>query len=131
MKAKAVIMILGLAITTLFISCKNGDGKIVGKWQHILIIGNSNLGSDTLDMTKYPPTFNTFRQDSTLLITNGQQEVNVRYFVRDNWLYSYQLGAEDTSIMKIKKLTNKELILEVSINDENQRKESLYYERKD
>ena len=82
-------------------------------------------------MTKYPPTFNTFRQDSTLLITNGQQEVNVRYFVRDNWLYSYQLGAEDTSIMKIKKLTNKELILEVSINDENQRKESLYYERKD
>ena len=31
--------------------------------------------------------------------------------------------------MEIKKLTNKELILEVPINDENQRKESLYYKR--
>ncbi|MFA7081006.1 MAG: hypothetical protein WC135_00180 [Bacteroidales bacterium] len=131
MKAKAVIMILGLAVTTLFISCKNGDGKIVGKWQHILTIGNSNIGSDTLDMTQYPPLFNTFRQDSTLFITNGQKEVNVRYFIRDSSLYSYLLGAEDTSIMKIKKLTNKELILEVSIGDGSQRKENLYYERKD
>ena len=131
MKAKAVIMILGLAITTLFISCKNGDGKIVGKWQHILIIGNSNLGSDTLDMTKYPPTFNTFRQDSTLLITNGQQEVNVRYFVRDKKLFSFILGAPDTSIMEIKKLTKDELILQVSINDGTQRKENLHYKRVD
>ncbi|MDD2190952.1 MAG: hypothetical protein PHO12_00200 [Bacteroidales bacterium] len=131
MKSKALIIILVLGITTIFISCKTGDEKIIGKWQHILIVGNSTQGSDTLDMTQYPPTFNTFRQDKTLLITNGQQEVNVRYFIRDNKLYSYQLGSEDTSIMNIKKLTNKELILEFSINDETQRVESLHYVRKD
>lgn len=131
MKSKTLIIILVLSICIIFISCKNGDEKIIGKWQHILIVGNSIQESDTLDMTQYPPTFNSFRDDSTLLITNGQQEVNVRYFIRDNKLYSYQLGAEDTSIMEIKKLTNKELILEVPINDENQRIETLHYVRKD
>lgn len=106
-------------------------GMIVGKWQHILIVGYSFQGSDTLDMTKYPPNFNTFREDNTLLVTNGEQEVNVRYFVRDKKLFSFILGASDTSIMEIKKLTKDELILQVPINDGTQRKENLYYKRVD
>ena len=44
-------------------------------------------------------------------------------FVRDKKLFSFILGAPDTSIMEIKKLTKDELILQVSINDGTQRKE--------
>lgn len=131
MNAKAILYLAVFIISLTFFSCKNDNEKIVGKWQHILIVGSSVQGIDTLDMTQYPPTFNTFRKDSALLVTNGQQEVNVRYFVKDNKLFSFQLGASDTSVMEIKKLTKNELILQVSINDETQRKENLHYKRVD
>ena len=130
MKRRILLIALGIGVCFSFFSCKSDNSKIIGKWHHILIVGSSPQGNDTLDMTLYPPNFNTFRQDSTLQITNGQQEVNLRYFIRDNRLYSFQLGSLDTSIMEIKKLTNKDLILEVGINDENQKKESLHYKRK-
>lgn len=131
MKANAILFLAVFAISLTLFSCKNDNEKIVGKWQHILIVGYSFRGSDTLDMTKYPPTFNTFREDNTLLVTNGKEEVNVRYFVRDKKLFSFILGAPDTSIMEIKKLTKDELILQVSINDGTQRKENLHYKRVD
>ena len=82
MKANAILFLAVFAISLTLFSCKNDNEKIVGKWQHILIVGYSFQGSDTLDMTKYPPTFNTFREDNTLLVTNGKEEVNVRYFCK-------------------------------------------------
>jgi hypothetical protein len=129
MKSKFKFALVILLISLSIFSCQKKDNTIVGKWQHLLIIGQSNLGTDTLDMTQYPPTYNTFREDSTLLVTNGEQEVNVRYFVRENRLYSFALGAIDTSIMEIAKLTSKELILKVMIDHQDQREESLYYKR--
>jgi len=131
MKKNTSLLIVILMLTLTMISCKtkNDNDKIIGKWQHILIVAEYPQGNDTLDMTKYPPTFNTFREDSTLLVSNGQKEVNVRYFIQNNKLLSYQLGAFDTSKMDIKKLTNDELILQVTIMGEQQHKENLYYKR--
>jgi len=129
MKQKTFLLIIIFALTLTINACKNNNDKIVGKWQHILIVAEHHEGNDTLDMTKYPPTFNIFRDDSTLLVTNGQKEVNVRYYVSNNKLYSYQLGASDTSKMDIKKLTKDELILQVTIMDQEQHKEKLYYKK--
>ncbi|MFA6199899.1 MAG: hypothetical protein WC679_05815 [Bacteroidales bacterium] len=129
MKRKALLLIVIFALTLTINACKNNNDKIVGKWQHILIVGEHPQGNDTLDMTKYPPTFNIFRDDSTLLVTNGQKEVNVRYYVSNNKLYSFQLGAFDTSKMEIKKLTKDELILQVTLKNDEQSKEKLYYKR--
>lgn len=131
MKNKASLLIVFFALTLTMISCKtkNDNEKIIGKWQHILIVAEYPQGNDTLDMTKYPPTFNTFREDSTLLVSNGQKEVNVRYIINKNKLFSYQLGASDTSKMDIKKLTKDELILQITIMGQEQHNEKLYYKR--
>ncbi len=129
MKRKALLLIVIFALTLTINACKNNNDKIVGKWQHILIVAEHPQGNDTLDMTKYPPTFNIFRDDSTLLVTNGQKEVNVRYYVSNNKLYSFQLGVLDTSKMEIKKLTKDELILQVTLKNDEQSKEKLYYKR--
>ena len=129
MKRKALLLIVIFALTLTINACKNNNDKIVGKWQHILIVAEHPQGNDTLDMTKYPPTFNIFRDDSTLLVTNGQKEVNVRYYVSNNKLYSFQLGAFDTSKMEIKQLTKDELILQVTLKNDEQSKEKLYYKR--
>lgn len=129
MKRFIFLLFVGLISSFIIVSCNKKEDKIIGKWQHVLIVGQSLEGSDSLDMTQYPPNINVFREDSTLQISNGQQEVNVRYFIRNNQLISFKLGALDTSIMDIKKLTKDELILQVKFNNQEQRTEDLYYKR--
>lgn len=116
-------------ISLLIFGCKPKEADIVGKWQHILIVSNSPEGIDSLDMTQFPPNYNVFREDSTLFITNGHQEVNVRYFIRGNQLFSFILGSQDTSIMDIEKLSKEELILRIKIHSQDQRVETLHYKR--
>ena len=129
MKRFIFLLFVGLITAFIIVSCNKKEDKIIGKWQHVLIVGQSLEGSDSLDMTQYPPNINVFREDSTLQISNGQQEVNVRYFIRNNQLISFKLGALDTSIMDIKKLTKDELILQVKFHNQEQRTEDLYYKR--
>lgn len=129
MKRFIFLLFVGLISSFIIVSCNKKEDKIIGKWQHVLIVGQSLEGSDSLDMTQYPPNINVFREDSTLQISNGQQEVNVRYFIRNNQLISFKLGALDTSIMDIKKLTKDELILQVKFHNQEQRTEDLYYKR--
>lgn len=128
---KKIIFFLSVVLIFSFtiVSCSSMEDKIIGKWQHVLIVGQSSQGNDTLDMTQYPPTYNVFREDGTLQIYNSQQEENVRYLIRDNKLYSFKLGKTDTAIMEIKKLTKDELILQVKFREDSQRIESLYYKK--
>ena len=129
MKRFIFLLFVGLISSFIIVSCNKKEDKIIGKWQHVLIVGQSLEGSDSLDMTQYPPNIKVFREDSTLQISNGQQEVNVRYFIRNNQLISFKLGALDTSIMDIKKLTKDELILNLKYHDQYQKEVTLYYKR--
>lgn len=129
MKRFKFLLFVGLISSFIIVSCNKKEDKIIGKWQHVLIVEQSLEGSGSLDMTKYPSNINLFREDGTLQISNGREEVNVHYFIRNNQLYSFKIGALDTSIMDIKKLTKDELILQVKFHNQEQRTEDLYYKR--
>ncbi|MPL76847.1 hypothetical protein SDC9_22698 [bioreactor metagenome] len=129
MKRFKFLLLVGLISSFIIVSCNKKEDKIIGKWQHVLIVEQSLEGSGSLDMTKYPSNINLFREDGTLQISNGREEVNVHYFIRNNQLYSFKIGALDTSIMDIKKLTNDELILNLKYHDQYQKEVTLYYKR--
>jgi hypothetical protein len=129
MKRFIFLLFVGLISSFIIVSCNKKEDKIIGKWQHVLIVEQSLEGSGSLDMTKYPSNINLFREDGTLQISNGREEVNVHYFIRNNQLYSFKIGALDTSIMDIKKLTNDELILNLKYHDQYQKEVTLYYKR--
>ena len=129
MKRFIFLLFVGLITAFIIVSCNKKEDKIIGKWQHVLIVEQSLEGSGSLDMTKYPSNINLFREDGTLQISNGREEVNVHYFIRNNQLYSFKIGALDTSIMDIKKLTKDELILNLKFHDQYQKEVTLYYKR--
>ena len=129
MKRFKFLLLVGLITAFIIVSCNKKEDKIIGKWQHVLIVEQSLEGSGSLDMTKYPSNINLFREDGTLQISNGREEVNVHYFIRNNQLYSFKIGALDTSIMDIKKLTKDELILNLKFHDQYQKEVTLYYKR--
>lgn len=129
MKRFKFLLFVGLISSFIIVSCNKKEDKIIGKWQHVLIVEQSLEGSGSLDMTKYPSNINLFREDGTLQISNGREEVNVHYFIRNNQLYSFKIGALDTSIMDIKKLTKDELILNLKFHDQYQKEVTLYYKR--
>lgn len=105
---KRVLLII---CVLLLISCnKSNQDIIIGKWQTTKIIYSSNIDKDSLDM-KDANEFFTFRDDSSMYITNGEKETNAKYYIRDNVLYTFNLGSLDTNKMDIIFLDNKNLSL--------------------
>lgn len=73
MRAKLFFGLISISFVFFIYSCKNQDETIIGKWQNVLIIGQSPQGVDTIDVSQFPITYNTFREDSSLYITNRER----------------------------------------------------------
>ncbi len=92
-----------------FVSCsKESSVSILGEWMTAELVYDSDLGRDTVNMVG-ANEFYRFRDDNTLYITNGVDEVNAHYIIRDNELLSFSIGSFDTNRMEIIELTRERL----------------------
>lgn len=127
---KKILFVLAL-ISVCFVSCKkNKEKAIIGKWQIVMNITQYQGGSDSLDVRK-ANDFTTFREDKTFYITNGKEDKNFNYFIRENTLYYFTLGGMDTNRMEIIMLNSKKLSLKMSLPNFENTTMILNYERVD
>lgn len=131
LKRKNIVLLAFVTFASMFClsSCKQDKSKsLIGKWQHIYIVRLTAEGNDTTDM-QGANTFNSFHEDGTLYITNGEKDVNVQYLVKDNALKTFQLNKPDTISMNIKQLDKTFLILQVHWKDSQRPDELLIYKK--
>src|SRR5574344_118828 len=130
---KQIFFIALTTLVTIFAlsSCKQDKAKaIIGKWQHIYIVRLAPKGNDTIDM-QGSNTFNSFHEDGTLYITNGDKEVNTRYIVAADSLKTFLLQQKDTVSMSIKQLDKHFLALRFHWKEAQRPDEVLIYKRVD